>query len=145
MKKPDPSRFTGKKNPKADELEMKGFSTPSEIADVVEEQSDKNEVGTTEETIPPSNQDTTTPRYHDTITIEEIRKAVKDFGKEAATHRFTVAEKEAIAEAIFKFKKEGVKTSENEIARIAVNFVIKEHVKNRNTSLLSMVLKALNE
>ena len=28
MRKPDPSRFTGKRDKKADELEMKGFSSP---------------------------------------------------------------------------------------------------------------------
>src|SRR5688572_9892506 len=45
---------------------------------------------------------TTTPRYHDTVIpsyhdaiVETIRMAVKAFGKEAATHRFTPEEKKA--------------------------------------------------
>src|SRR5579859_7699590 len=41
--------------------------------------------------------DTMTPRHHDAI-IELIRSAVKTFGKEAATHRFTLEEKKAVAD-----------------------------------------------
>ena len=48
----------------------------------------------------PRYHDTTVPRYHATkqpkvygVAIEPVRKAVKEFGKEAATHRFTEAEK----------------------------------------------------
>src|ERR1700690_701551 len=48
--------------------------------------------------------DTTIPsmvsRPHDTI-IELIRSAVKTFGKEAATHRFTPDEKKAIADIVY--------------------------------------------
>ena len=32
MRKPDPTRFTGRKKPKADKLEMKGFSIPSPLS-----------------------------------------------------------------------------------------------------------------
>src|SRR5258707_5405722 len=46
--------------------------------------------------------DTTLPRHHGSMvsryhatTIEAIRAAVKQFGKEAATHRFTMEEKKA--------------------------------------------------
>src|SRR5260221_4878540 len=38
-------------------------------------------------TVIPRNRATTLPRYHHTM-IETIRAAVKEFGKEAATHRF---------------------------------------------------------
>src|SRR5687768_7533222 len=47
----------------------------------------------------PSNRDTTPPRHHATTVagyhatlVESIRAAVKLFGKEAATHRFTAEE-----------------------------------------------------
>jgi hypothetical protein len=100
----------------------------------------------------PSNHDTTTPRYHDTTVsryhdtiIELVRKAVKEFGKEAATHRFTLAEKKAIADIIYTYKNEGIKTSENEIARIAVNFLIEDYRENGVNSVLDKALKALNE
>src|SRR5687768_15630053 len=108
----------------------------------------------------PSNRDTTTPRYHDTtesgyqdtttpqihgVLIEQIRKAVKEFGKEAATHRFTQAEKKEIADLIYTYKNRGIKTSENEIARIAVNFVVEDYKVNGENSVLHKLLKALRE
>lgn len=91
----------------------------------------------------PSNHDTVTPRHHDT-TIEAIRAAVRRFGKEAATHRFTQEEKQAIAEVVFIYQRQGMRTSENEIARIGVNFLIEDYHKNGENSILDTVLKALN-
>lgn len=144
MKQPDPSRFTGKKEQKADELEMKGFST----SPIVETEPQTKKVEPNRESIietkQPRNQDTTVSRYQDTM-IAEVRKAVKEFGKEAATHRFTDKEKQALAELIFKYKRTGIKTSENEIARIAINYIIKDREQNGSESLLEKVLKALNE
>ena len=96
------------------------------------------------DTVTPRNHDTTVSRYHDTI-IELVRKAVKEFGKEAATHRFTVEEKKRIAEIIFSYKNQGVRTSENELTRIAVNFLLGDYQKNGKNSVLAKVLKALNE
>jgi hypothetical protein len=92
----------------------------------------------------PSDLDTVIPRHHDT-TIESIRKAVKQFGKEAATHRFTREEKQKIAELIFAYSGKGIRTSENEIARIAVNFIVEDHKLNGKDSILGRVLKLLNE
>ena len=108
----------------------------------------------------PSNLDTTIPRNHDTmvsryqdtttpqvygVAIELIRKAVKEFGKEAATHRFTEAEKKEIADLLYTYKNRGIKTSENEIARIAVNFVVEDYKVNGENSVLHKLLKALRE
>jgi hypothetical protein len=95
-------------------------------------------------TTTPRYQDTTIPRYQDT-TIELVRKAVKEFGKEAATHRFTMEEKRAIADIIYTYKNNGVKTSENEIARISVNYIIEDYRENGENSILHKILKALNE
>jgi len=96
------------------------------------------------ETKIPRNHDTTASRYHDTI-IENIRKAVKVYGKEAATHRFTVEEKQALDDLEYTYRRKGIRTSENEISRIAVNFIIKDHAENGENSVLALVLKALNE
>lgn len=100
----------------------------------------------------PSNHDTMVSRYQDTTTpqvygvaIELIRKAVKEFGKEAATHRFTEAEKKEIADLLYTYKNRGIKTSENEIARIAVNFVVEDYKVNGENSVLHKLLKALRE
>jgi hypothetical protein len=99
-----------------------------------------------------SHRDTTTPRYHDTTVswyhdtmIENVRKAVKQFGKEAATHRFTVEEKKLIADIIYAYRGSGIKTSENEIARIAVNILAEDYRQNGQNSVLDRVLRALNE
>ena len=104
------------------------------------------------DTMIPSNHDTTVSRYQDTTTpqvygvaIELIRKAVKEFGKEAATHRFTEAEKKEIADLLYTYKNRGIKTSENEIARIAVNFVVEDYKVNGENSVLHKLLKALRE
>ena len=96
------------------------------------------------DTTTPRNHDTTASRYHDTV-VELVRKAVRELGKEAATHRFTLGEKKAIADVIYTYKSRGIKTSENEIARIAINFVIQDHEENGKNSILHKVLKALNE
>src|SRR5438132_12089093 len=45
----------------------------------------------------PRNHDTTTPRNENDI-FELVRKAVKQIGKEAATHRFTLDEKNLLAD-----------------------------------------------
>lgn len=101
------------------------------------------EVSRHHETKQPSNHDTTVSRYHDTI-IELLRKTVKVIGKEAATHRFTVEEKKAIKKIVFTYEDQGILTSENEITRIAVNYLIEDYRQNGKSSLLDRVLKALN-
>lgn len=100
------------------------------------------------DTTKPRHLDTTPPttvsRYHDTV-VEVVRRAVKEFGKEAATHRFTLEEKKAIAEVLYTYQRQGVRTSENEITRIAVNFILDDYRQHGESSLLDRVLKALNE
>jgi hypothetical protein len=77
--------------------------------------------------------------------IELIRKAVKDVGKESATYRFTPEEKKALLELTFTYKVQGYKTSENELTRIAINFLLEDHKQNGRNSILEKVLQALNE
>ena len=102
-----------------------------------------NEPTAERDTTTPRNHDTTVSRCHDT-TIEAIRKVVKEFGKEAATHRFTAQEKQAIAEIVYAYKGKGVRTSENQIVRIAINWLIADFHENREHSVLELVLRALN-
>ena len=94
------------------------------------------------DTMQPSNHDTVIPRNRDTI-IESVRKAVMKIGKEAATHRFTVDEKNAIADIIYSYKRQDIKTSENEITRIAINFLISDYEENGENSVLHQAIKAL--
>ena len=99
---------------------------------------------TNHDAMTPRDHDTTVSRYHDT-SIETVRKAVKVIGKEAATHRFTSDEKLAIADLEYTYKRQGVRTSENQIARIAINFILQDHQENGENSLINRVLRALNE
>jgi hypothetical protein len=94
-------------------------------------------------TTPPRNHETMPPRYHEAI-IQEVRKAVREFGKEAATHRFTVAEKKAVADILYTYRQRGLKTSENEVTRIAVNFILRDYEENGENSVLDRALRALN-
>ena len=99
----------------------------------------------------PGNHDIVVPRVHDTTTprvhgvmVELVRKAVKDFGKEAATHRFTQTEKREVGDLIYTYKNLGIKTSENEITRIAVNFIFEDYKENGENSVLHNILVVLN-
>jgi len=90
-----------------------------------------------------TNQAATAPRHHDTM-VETIRKAVKVIGKEAATYRFTRDEKKALAETIYAFRLRDIRISENEIARIAINFLFSDHLINKKESIIERVVEALN-
>jgi len=77
--------------------------------------------------------------------VELIRKAVKEIGKESTTYRFTPEEKKALLELTFTYKVQGYKTSENELARVAVNFLLEDHRQNGRSSILEKVLQALDK
>ena len=115
-----------------------------------QEDSQQSEVGTTiplhNHTKGPRDHDAMIPRPRDLVssaTVRQVRNAVKRLGKEAATHRFTQQEKEKIADIVYTYYRQGYKTSENEIARIGINWLIDEYVANGSRSVLHRVLKAL--
>jgi hypothetical protein len=106
-----------------------------------------------------SNRDTVIPRHHDTMVssnrdttqptqeidiFEVVRKAVKQIGKEAATHRFTLEEKNLLADIEYTYKRRGIRTSENEVTRIAINYIIEEYRQNGEESILAKILSRLN-
>jgi hypothetical protein len=92
-----------------------------------------------------------TPRHHDTTIpqteeaiLEAVRRAVKQIGKEAATHRFTEAEKSGLRDIEYAYRRDGIRTSENELTRIAINYLLEDHRKNGQGSILAAALKRLN-
>ena len=104
-----------------------------------------------------SNRDTTVSRYHDTTSptaqpsttdedgyLEDLRKAVKQLGEKAATHRFTGDEKDQLADLVFAYRRKGITTSENEITRIAVNYMLYDYHKNKQSSIIARVLERLH-
>ncbi len=100
-----------------------------------------------QETKQSSNRDTVIPR-HQAISnddyIEDIRKAVKQLGKEAATYRFTIDEKRALADIVYSLRTKGIRSSENELTRIAINYLVWEYRHNKQSSILARVLERLN-
>ena len=101
----------------------------------------------THDTTPPANQPTAVPRHHDTAVssqVETVRKAVRELGKEAATHRFTAAEKRAVAGIVYTYASNGIRTSENEVVRIAINWILSDYEENGEQSFLYKTLSALN-
>ncbi len=89
------------------------------------------------------NRDTVVSRHQDTIEI--IRKAVKELGKEAATYRFTQEEKRMLSDIVYSYKGRGIRTSENEITRIAINALVEDYRQNGENSTLARVLERLND
>jgi hypothetical protein len=92
----------------------------------------------------PSYHDTTIPLSQNEI-IEIIRKAVKHLGKEAATYRFTLEEKKALSDIVYSYKGSGIRTSENELTRIAINFLVEDYRNNGENSILAKVIERLND
>lgn len=76
--------------------------------------------------------------------LEEVRKMVRQLGKEAATHRFTVEEKRTIADLVYTYNRQGYKTSENEITRIAVNWLLLDFEERGEQSILAEMLELLH-
>ena len=74
-----------------------------------------------------------------------IRKHVKETGKEATTHRLSVKERKALLEIVYHYKLQGIRTNENEIARISLNFLIQDYKERKQDSLLARVIAALND
>jgi hypothetical protein len=72
-----------------------------------------------------------------------IRRTVKSPGKEVVYVRLTPEEKAQIADVVYTYKRQGVKTSDNEIGRIAVNLLMEDYRTNGENSVLAKVLAAL--
>lgn len=76
--------------------------------------------------------------------FDDIRKAVKQLGKEVSTHRFTAEEKVALADIVYTHARLGVRTSENEITRIGVNWLLLDYRQNGANSVLARLLERLH-
>jgi len=75
--------------------------------------------------------------------VEAIRKVVKVPGKEVSFTRLTPEEKAQITDIVYSFKRQGQKTTENEINRIALNFLLSDYHANGEDSVLASVVSAL--
>ena len=93
--------------------------------------------------LPSSNHATMQPDKQDDV-VEYIRQAVRQIGKEAGTYRITREEKKALMEICYSFRLGGIRTSENEITRIAINYLIRDHKSNPKDSILERVIEAIH-
>jgi hypothetical protein len=76
-------------------------------------------------------------------TIAAIRKVVKTLGKEVSFVRLTPEEKAQLTDIVYAYKRQGQKTTENEINRIAINFLLFDYHQNGEQSVLARALAAL--
>ena len=132
---------------------------PATTEPVVEPTKQDTKTTTEKEMNKPSSNDVVTSRNHDSSTarrrdvssaidddfIEEVRKAVRLVGTNNSSHRLTNEEKEAITDIIYALKKKGFNTNENQIARIAIDYLIADFRKNKQSSFLTRMLERLND
>lgn len=75
--------------------------------------------------------------------IEAIRKVVKATGKEVTFTRLTLQEKGRLTDVVYGFRRQGIKTSENEVLRIAINHLLADFEACGKRSFLQKVIEAL--
>ncbi|MDP2965179.1 MAG: hypothetical protein Q8N39_03960 [Pelolinea sp.] len=92
--------------------------------------------------VTPRMHDSMTPRYHDSM-IATITKSIRETGKEVCTYRLTQKEKTALVEIIYNFRMRNCRLSENEIARIAINFLIEDFKADKEDCMLSSIIEAM--
>lgn len=91
----------------------------------------------------PASSDASMLANYQATLVEEIRRTVKTLGKEVSFVRLTPEEKNQLVDIVYTYKRQGVKTSENEIHRIAVNCMLVDYKANGHASVLARVIAAL--
>lgn len=78
-------------------------------------------------------------------TIAAIRKVVKRPGREVSFVRLSPEEKAELADVVYAFKRAGLKTTENEVNRIAINALLEDHRQRGEGSILARTIAALRD
>jgi hypothetical protein len=79
-------------------------------------------------------------------TIEAVRKVVKNPGKEEVLYvRVSKEEKDTLDDISYTYKRQGTKTSDNEIVRVAINTLLEDYKIHGANSLLAILLKSLHD
>jgi hypothetical protein len=77
--------------------------------------------------------------------LEAIRKIVKNPGKEEVLYvRLSKEEKDRLADISYTYKRQGIRTSDNEVVRVAINALLEDYKTNRENSLLAIILASLH-
>ncbi len=82
------------------------------------------------------------PPSRDQATIEAMQRALKSVGKEIFYARVAPEEKRKVDETVFALKQSGIRTSVNDIGRIALNYLLADHEANGEQSILNRVLSS---
>ena len=80
---------------------------------------------------------------HPSEWVEATRKVVKMTGKEVAFARLTAQEKERLSDTVYGLRRRGIRTSENEVLRIAINQLLEDFDAGGDASFLRRVIAAL--
>ena len=79
-------------------------------------------------------------------TLEAVRKVVKNPGKEEVLYvRVSKEEKGTLDDITYTYKRQGIKTSDNEIVRLAINTLLEDYKIHGANSLLAVLLKSLHD
>lgn len=79
----------------------------------------------------------------DASAVEAIRQVIKVPGREVSYVRLTPEEKAQLSDIVYTYKRQGQKTSENELNRIAINYLLLDYHEHGEQSVLARVLAAL--
>src|SRR5258708_18897000 len=142
MRKPRLEAFTTTIQRKPDNIDMEGV-VPLRPKPLITSSNEKGQQSSGD-TVIPRNHDTTIPTHRDTLT-HNIRREVRKFGKEPATHRFTSEEKQLIRRVVRDFEDRKIRTGETEITRIGIHFLIDDYEQHGENSILAKVLRELHE
>lgn len=88
----------------------------------------------------PADQRAPTPPPSDQSVIEELQRALRAVGKEIFNVRIAPEEKRRVDAAVHAFKTSGVRTSANDLGRVALNYLLADHDSHGEQSILSRVL-----
>lgn len=75
--------------------------------------------------------------------IATLRRTIRVAGKEVVYVRLTPGEKAELADIVYNYKRRGQRTSDTEISRIAVNYLVQDFKANGEGSILARVLASL--
>ena len=77
--------------------------------------------------------------------LERIRKVVKNPSKEEVLYvRLSKEEKDGLADVSYTYKRQGIRTSDNEVVRVAINALLEDYKANGEASLLALLLASLH-
>lgn len=79
----------------------------------------------------------------DPDTLRQIRKAIRTSGKDVLYLRLATEEKTRLRDLASSYQRQGIKTSDTELARIAINHLLADHDQNGERSLLARLFESM--